>query len=154
MSNQIDHIYQIIHDRKRLSAEDGLFLFENADLLSLGFLANKMRMNLHPDKMVTYIIDRNINYTNICVAHCDFCAFYEKIGSDAGYVLKRDEIAKKIEETINLGGTQILMQGGLNPALKIDFLKSFLVLSVKNIQQSVSIAYHRQKLLIWPKYHH
>jgi cyclic dehypoxanthinyl futalosine synthase len=123
MNNQIDHIGNLISEKQRLSAEDGLYLFKHADLLTLGFLANQTRGYLHPNSIVTYIIDRNINYTNICVAHCDFCAFYEKIGSDDGYVLKREEIAKKIEETIDLGGTQILMQGGLNPSLKIEYFE-------------------------------
>ncbi len=114
-------IEQKIADGGRLSLEEGLFLFEQNDLLWLGELADQVRRRFHPKPIVTFIIDRNINYTNICVASCDFCAFYEKIGSSKGYVLKKEEIARKIEETIELGGYQILMQGGLNPELKIEF---------------------------------
>lgn len=80
-----------------------------------------VKRRFHPKPLVTFIIDRNINYTNLCVASCNFCAFYEKLGSDKGYVLSKEEIARKIEETIDLGGYQILMQGGLNPTLKIDY---------------------------------
>ena len=107
----------------RLSSEEGLFLFEKADLLELGSLANFVRLQKHPEPMVTYIIDRNINYTNFCVAKCDFCAFYADLGSNDGYILSKDEIASKIEETLELGGTQILMQGGLHPKLKIDYFE-------------------------------
>ena len=105
----------------RLTLQEGLFLFEQPDLIWLGKLADQVKRRWHPKPIVTFIIDRNINYTNVCVASCNFCAFYEKIGSDHGYVLSKEEIARKIKETIELGGYQILMQGGLNPALKIDF---------------------------------
>ncbi|MBN2425364.1 MAG: dehypoxanthine futalosine cyclase [Calditrichaceae bacterium] len=123
MNARLNQIEQKILKKERISAQEGLVLFNNADLLTLGFLSNFVRTALHPHRRVTYIIDRNINYTNICVAQCDFCAFYKKVGSPEGYVLKKDQIARKIEETIALGGTQILMQGGLNPALKIEFFE-------------------------------
>ncbi|MGD9488863.1 MAG: cyclic dehypoxanthinyl futalosine synthase [Calditrichaceae bacterium] len=121
MRDKFAEIEEKIYKGDRLSSEDGLFLFEHGDLLEIGMLSNFVRQRMHPDPVVTYIIDRNINYTNICVAKCNFCAFYEKIGSDHGYVLNNDQIALKIDETLALGGTQILMQGGLNPALKIEF---------------------------------
>ncbi|MHB2149438.1 cyclic dehypoxanthinyl futalosine synthase [Calditrichota bacterium LG25] len=114
-------IEQKVAENGRLTLEEGLFLFEEADLIWLGKLADRVKRRFHPRPVVTFIIDRNINYTNICVANCDFCAFYEKIGSLHGYVLKKEEIARKIQETIDRGGYQILMQGGLNPQLKIDF---------------------------------
>ncbi len=115
------YIEHKVEQGERLTLEDGLFLFEQTDLNWLGKLADQVRRRLHPKPIVTYIIDRNINYTNICVAHCSFCAFYEKIGSAHGYVLSKEAIGEKIRETLALGGNQILMQGGLNPALKIDF---------------------------------
>lgn len=114
-------IEQKVAEGGRLTLEEGLFLFQQPDLVWLGKLANSVKQQFHRKPIVTFIIDRNINYTNICVANCNFCAFYERIGSDNGYVLSKEEIARKIQETIDLGGYQILMQGGLNPALKIEF---------------------------------
>jgi cyclic dehypoxanthinyl futalosine synthase len=108
---------------KRLSADEGLALFRQADLLTLGELANSMRKLLHLDRIVTFIVDRNINYTNICVNKCKFCAFYREADSPDAYILTKDEIFKKIEETIAQGGTQILMQGGVHPDLGIDYFE-------------------------------
>lgn len=123
MTNNIDTIVQKIEQNQRLSFEEGQQLFEEKDLLLLGQLAHSVRMQKHPLRRVTYIIDRNINYTNYCVAKCDFCAFYADLNSEKGYILSKDEIARKIEETLELGGTQILMQGGLHPKLKIDYFE-------------------------------
>jgi cyclic dehypoxanthinyl futalosine synthase len=108
---------------KRLSSDEGLALFRQADLLTLGELANSMRKLLHPDRIVTFIVDRNINYTNICVNKCKFCAFYREADSPDAYILTKDEIFKKIDETIAQGGTQILMQGGVHPDLGIDYFE-------------------------------
>ena len=80
-----------------------------------------MRWRKHPEPVVTYIIDRNINYTNVCTAQCAFCAFYRDLPSKEGYVLSKQELAQKIEETIALGGRQILLQGGLHPDLGIEY---------------------------------
>ena len=80
-----------------------------------------MRWRKHPEPVVTYIIDRNINYTNVCTAQCAFCAFYRDLPSKEGYVLTKEELAQKIEETIALGGRQILLQGGLHPDLGIEY---------------------------------
>ena len=80
-----------------------------------------MRERLHPEGVVTYIVDRNINYTNVCTAQCAFCAFYRDLPSKEGYLLTKAQLAQKIEETIALGGTQILLQGGLHPDLGIEF---------------------------------
>ena len=85
----------------------------------LGELADGVRARKHPDGIVTYIIDRNVNYTNVCVARCNFCAFYRPVGSGEGYVLGFEEIFRKIDETIALGGGQLLLQGGHNPDLPI-----------------------------------
>src|SRR6202034_4359201 len=88
--------------------------------------ADALRRKLHPEGVVTYIIDRNINYTNFCTEYCSFCAFYRPMGSKEGYVLLIDTILQKIEETIALGGTGILMQGGLNSDLRIDYYEDLL----------------------------
>ena len=85
----------------------------------LGRLADAIRLRKHPDRTVTYIIDRNVNYTNVCVAKCNFCAFYRDVGSSEGYVLGFDEIFRKIDETIEVGGVQLLLQGGHNPDLPL-----------------------------------
>lgn len=98
-----------------------LDLYENAPLLELGALAHEKRMELHPEPVVTYIVDRNINYTNVCVADCKFCAFYRRPKHHEGYVLSFEEIGKKIDETKELGGVQILIQGGHNPYIPFDW---------------------------------
>ena len=105
----------------RISADDALELYRRAPLSLLGELADGIRARKHPGGIVTYIIDRNVNYTNICVARCNFCAFYRPVGSGEGYVLGFEEIFKKIDETIALGGVQLLLQGGHNPDLPIEW---------------------------------
>jgi cyclic dehypoxanthinyl futalosine synthase len=106
---------------ERLSREDGITLLRDADLLELGMLADAVRQRLHPEGLVTYIIDRNINYTNVCTAQCAFCAFYRDLPSKEGYLLSKEQLAAKIEETLALGGNQILLQGGLHPDLGIEY---------------------------------
>jgi len=105
----------------RISREEALRLYEGAGLLELGRMADDMRAQLHPDNIVTFVVDRNINYTNICINRCRFCAFYRDADDPEGYVLSKRELFKKIEETLDLGGTQILIQGGLNPELDIHY---------------------------------
>ncbi len=106
-------------DGGRLTKEDALILWEKADFYTLAALANNCRVRLHPERVVTYVSDRNINYTNICVSGCRFCAFYRSPEAEGGYVLSQEELAAKIEETLALGGTQILLQGGLHPDLRL-----------------------------------
>ena len=106
---------------ERLDRSDGISLLAHADLLTLGELADAARRRLHPEGVVTYIIDRNINYTNVCTAQCAFCAFYRDLPAKDGYVLSKDEFTQKIEETLALGGEQILLQGGLHPDLGIEY---------------------------------
>ena len=105
----------------RVSADEALELFRHAPLPLLGELADGIRARKHPHGIVTYIIDRNVNYTNVCVARCTFCAFYRPVGSGEGYVLGFDEIFRKIDETIALGGVQLLLQGGHNPDLPLEW---------------------------------
>jgi len=111
---------------ERISPQEGLQLLESHDLTALGEAANAVTERLHPENHRTYNIDRNINYTNVCTAVCDFCAFYRGPKSDEGYVLPREELLKKIEETVALGGNQILMQGGLHPDYKLDWYEELL----------------------------
>lgn len=106
---------------KRYTDEEILDLLQNASLKELGIMANKIKQELHKDKITSFIIDRNINYTNICWVDCKFCAFKRNIGQEGEYVLSFDEIDKKIEELLAIGGTQILFQGGVHPRLKIDY---------------------------------
>ncbi len=110
----------------RLSPEDALTLLESRDLASIGFAANQVTERLHPEPYRTYNIDRNINYTNICTAVCDFCAFYRAPKSAEGYVLPRAELLQKVRETVELGGNQILMQGGLHPSFTLDWYEELL----------------------------
>ncbi|MBI4378617.1 MAG: dehypoxanthine futalosine cyclase [Nitrospinae bacterium] len=111
---------------ERLSAEDGERLFKSSDIISIGRAAQEILKRKHPDRVVTYIVDRNINYTNICFSKCLFCAFYRGRDSEDAYILTEEELSRKIDETITLGGRQILLQGGLNPDLGIEFYESLL----------------------------
>ncbi|HEX9021127.1 MAG TPA: cyclic dehypoxanthinyl futalosine synthase [Nitrospirota bacterium] len=123
MNTDLKKIIKKVPLKKRLDADEGLALFRKADLLTLGELANGVRKRLHPKRLVTFIVDRNINYTNICVNKCRFCAFYREADSPEAYLLPKDVIFRKIEETIAQGGTQILMQGGVHPDLGIDYFE-------------------------------
>jgi cyclic dehypoxanthinyl futalosine synthase len=110
-----------IINAERITEEEGLFLLQHDDLHWLGGLADEVRWRKNPDRVVTYVIDRNINYTNVCVTLCKFCAFYRKPGDSESYVLSNEEIGRKIDEAKALGATSILLQGGHNPRLKIDY---------------------------------
>src|SRR5215467_7120336 len=103
----------------RVDAAEALQLYRSAPTPVLGQLADEIRQRKHPDGVVTYIIDRNVNYTNVCVAKCNFCAFYREVGSPDGYVLGFEELFRKIDETIAVGGVQLLLQGGHNPDLPL-----------------------------------
>lgn len=111
---------------ERINGTEFLCLEREADLHQLGFLANGMRRRLHPAPVVTYVIDRNINYTDICISACKFCAFFKAPEDGAGQVLSREQLADKIRETQALGGTQILLQGGLHPDKPLEFYEDML----------------------------
>ena len=115
----VDVAARKVTNRERLTRDDAIALYRHAPTHQLGQLADVVRARKHPDGVVTYIIDRNVNYTNVCVAKCSFCAFYRDVGASDGYVLGFDEIFAKIDETIELGGVQLLLQGGHNPDLPL-----------------------------------
>ncbi len=109
-----------------LTRQQALDYFHSPDLIGLGFEADAVRRRLHPEGVVTYIIDRNINYTNFCTEYCTFCAFYRPLKgprSEEGYILDFEKIYEKIAETLEMGGTGVLMQGGIHPDLKIDWFE-------------------------------
>jgi cyclic dehypoxanthinyl futalosine synthase len=110
-----------IVNRERLEHDEWARLIEEAETEDLRRLADGLRRELHPDNVVTYVVDRNINYSNVCFSVCNFCAFYRKPGHPEGYVLGYDEIFEKVEEMIELGGSGVLMQGGLHPDLPMDW---------------------------------
>ena len=111
---------------RRLDPDEGLALLESHNLAALGRAADAVTRRLHPEPLRTYNIDRNINYTNVCISGCRFCAFSRKVGDADAYVIRPDELYRKIEETIALGGNQILLQGGMHPELKIDWYENLL----------------------------
>ena len=115
----IDVIAKKVMEGGRVDRAEALALYRDAPTHLLGRLADTIRSRKHPDRVVSYIIDRNVNYTNVCVARCNFCAFYREVGSSEGYVLGFEEIFRKIDETIAVGGNQLLLQGGHNPDLPI-----------------------------------
>jgi cyclic dehypoxanthinyl futalosine synthase len=117
----INQIAQKVSDGGRVDTAEAIALYRHAPTHLLGSLADGIRARKHPERIVTYIIDRNVNYTNICVARCNFCAFYRPVGDSEGYVLGFEEIFRKIDETITVGGNQLLLQGGHNPDLPIQW---------------------------------
>jgi cyclic dehypoxanthinyl futalosine synthase len=108
-------------DGERLSAAEGEWLITEASLFDLGLAADAVRKRKHPHDVVTYIVDRNVNYTNVCTTSCRFCAFYRPPGHPEGWVLSREELARKLLEVVDAGGVQILLQGGLHPDLRIEW---------------------------------
>ncbi len=122
----------------RLTREEGLEILQNADLLELGMAADAVRKRLHPEKIVTFIIDRNINYTNVCQCRCRFCAFYRDREHPEAYVISEEELFKKIEETIAAGGTELLIQGGLHPDLGLEYYLKML----RSIKERYNIHIH------------
>jgi cyclic dehypoxanthinyl futalosine synthase len=117
----LDSLLARAADGDRLSAAEGERLAAQASLFDLGLAADAVRRRKHPNDVVTYIVDRNVNYTNVCTTSCRFCAFYRPPGHPQGYVLSREELAKKLGEVVAAGGVQILLQGGLHPDLRIEW---------------------------------
>src|SRR5262245_8897628 len=121
MTMAVDELVTKVESGGRLTPAEALELYEQAPTHLLGRLADAIRVRKHPVPVVTYIIDRNVNYTNVCVAKCNFCAFYRDVGAEGGYVLGFEEIFRKIDETIEVGGVQLLLQGGHNPDLPLSW---------------------------------
>src|SRR5690242_1107620 len=120
--SKTEEILDRVLSGERLTDEDAVELLRSRDLVAVGRAANELRNRLHNPDEVTFIIDRNLNYTNVCVTDCDFCAFYRRPGDTReGYLLPKAVIFKKIEETLALGGTGLLMQGGHHPDLGVDY---------------------------------
>lgn len=124
--SDIQPILDRVLDGERLNAEDCTTLLESNDFVRIGLAADEIRMRKNPKDVVTYIIDRNINYTNVCNVVCTFCAFYRRPGKPDTYVHSIEEICKRIDETIELGGTGVLMQGGLHPDFNIEWYEDLL----------------------------
>jgi len=122
----------------RITHEAGLSYLRDFDLLELGEMADTVRRELHPSGIATFVVDRNINYTNVCINRCKFCAFYRDLDSTEAYILSDDELFRKIDETITLSGTQILLQGGLHPELDLDYYTDLL----RSIKERYSITIH------------
>ncbi len=123
---------------ERLHREDALILFHEADLMVLADLANRKRNMLHQQSFVSFVIDRNINYTNVCMSECRFCAFYRSVDDSEAYIISEKSLHSKITETIALGGTQLLLQGGMHPELELDYYLNLL----KYIKGNFSIHIH------------
>jgi cyclic dehypoxanthinyl futalosine synthase len=117
----LDRIAQKVRDGERINNSEALFLFNQAELLEVGQLAHQVRQRMHPEGRVTFVIDSNPNYTNACVADCLFCAFYRKPGDKEAYTLSVEQVMEKIAKAASLGATTVLLQGGLNPELPLDY---------------------------------
>ena len=126
IEKEIQKILDSVTEGHRLKSADAIQLLESDSLASIGKAANAVTTKLHPEQYRTYNIDRNINYTNICSAVCDFCAFYRGPKDPEGYVLDRKILLKKIEETVAIGGDQILLQGGMHPTLPLEWYEDLL----------------------------
>ena len=120
------HIKEKVLSGERISPEEALLLYREADLPTLGFLANEVRKRKHPENIVTFVIDRNVNYTNICIAGCKFCAFYRRKSDEDAYTLELETILNKVQELVEWGGTTLLMQGGINPDLPLTFYEDMI----------------------------
>ncbi len=121
-----ERVERVVQGEGRLTPEDALAMHSSAEMLDLAVAATAMRDRLHPERDVTFIVDRNINYTNVCVSGCRFCAFYRDAAHPEAYVLEPDELYAKVEETIALEGTAILLQGGMHPDLPLEWYEGML----------------------------
>src|SRR6266436_6056152 len=130
-----DTIQEKVLGGERITSEEALRLYRALPLPELGALADAVRQRKHPERIVTYIIDRNINYTNVCNVYCTFCAFMREEKDDDSYVLTPEQVGAKIKELVDIGGVQILMQGGHHPKLGIDYYLDLLHYIRRNFPQ-------------------
>ncbi|KUJ95578.1 MAG: cyclic dehypoxanthinyl futalosine synthase [Desulfonauticus sp.] len=133
----------------RLTPREALELWTEEDFFLLGQRAHAFRFKLHPEPIVTYIVDRNINYTNVCVSGCKFCAFYCAPEKQGGYVLSFEELGRKVEETVSLGGYQILLQGGMHPDLDLSFYEKMLRFLKQNFPQVAVHGFSPPEIIFW-----
>ncbi|AAC06943.1 cyclic dehypoxanthinyl futalosine synthase [Aquifex aeolicus] len=131
----VERIKEKVINGERIYPEEALYLWENADFVTLGNLANFVRKKFHPDDIVTFVVDRNVNYTNVCIAGCKFCAFYRRKSDEDAYVLDMDTILQKVKELVEWGGTTLLMQGGINPDLPLEFYEDMISQIKKHFPQ-------------------
>ena len=159
LTTAVEHLLDKARAGERLSAEEGLQLWEEAPLYALGQAANARRRALHPGHLGTFVVDRNINYTNACTADCSFCAFYRKPGHPDVYRLPMEELLRRVGELVAIGGTQVLLQGGLDPSLLLEYyeelcrtikshypqihLHSFSAPEIDTMAQVSGLTYHR-----------
>lgn len=136
--SRIDAILQRAVNGERLSLEDGVALFESDEIEKIGRAANQVMERFHPEPKATFVVGRNINYTNICNVYCRFCAFYRRPGSEEGYVLTNEQIFEKIQQLVDVGGTEVLMQGGVNPNLPFEYYLNLL----REIKQRFNVHMH------------
>lgn len=121
----------------RMTDEQAIEEFRNGDILTLGREADRVRRKLHPAQQVTFVVDRNINYTNVCTSECKFCAFYRKEGQKDAYLLTREAMREKLAETVAAGGTQVMLQGGLHPGLGLEYYLDLLTYIKTNFQLTI-----------------
>ncbi|HVS19245.1 MAG TPA: cyclic dehypoxanthinyl futalosine synthase [Planctomycetota bacterium] len=121
VARELERLEDKVLEGRRITPDEGLWLHEHADVLSLGRMADGVRARLHPERRVTYIVDRNVNPTNVCITDCGFCAFYRRPGAEGAYVQERAELHARVAELDAQGGRQLLMQGGHHPYLKTDW---------------------------------
>ncbi|MDH7479291.1 MAG: cyclic dehypoxanthinyl futalosine synthase [Syntrophomonadaceae bacterium] len=131
-------ILKEVSEGRRLTSEEALILFTQADLIALGRAAQQQVERRFPEGRVTFVIDRNINYTNVCTCKCSFCAFYREIDDPDAYLLSPSEVAQKVEEAVQQGATQIMLQGGLHPELSLDYVISM----IKAIKDRFKVVVH------------
>ncbi|MCL4325648.1 MAG: dehypoxanthine futalosine cyclase [Candidatus Thermoplasmatota archaeon] len=134
----LENIVNKVKKGERISEEEAVYIYKKLSLLEIGKLADYVRWRALPYPLVTFVIDRNINYTNVCTVNCKFCAFYTSPNAKDGYVLTEDEILKKVDELVKKGGTQVLLQGGLNPSLDLNDVVN-MIKSVKEHYPQVDI---------------
>lgn len=135
---KIDKILTKALNDQRISTDEAIYLLRETSLTEIGYVANLICEKHHPERIATFQIDRNINYTNICKNECLFCAFYRPKGHPEAYVLSQEEIERKVAETISLSGTQVMLQGGINPDLGIEYYTNMF----KNIKSKFNIRIH------------
>ena len=147
--SHIDDIVDKVFDGERITDSDALRLFHHPNLNDLAMMADFMRQKRNPERVVTYVMGRNLNYTNVCWVRCSFCNFYRTPGDKSGdsYVLTREEIFQKIEEMVSIGGTEVLMQGGLNPKLKLDWYTDLLLAIREKFPTAVMHAFSPAELI-------